>query len=156
MNALHISAVICAALVAGIFFAFSTFVMRALAKLEAREGIAAMQSVNVVVQNPWFFGVFFGAGILSIAGVLGALLAGDAGGRIAAFAGAALYLVGCIGVTAVKNVPLNDQLAKVEPTDEAAALFWDDYVTRWNRWNHVRTAACLLAAAAFSMALTTD
>jgi uncharacterized membrane protein len=33
-------------LVGGVFFAFSTFVMRALARVPAAQGIAAMQSIN--------------------------------------------------------------------------------------------------------------
>ena len=44
-----------ASLVAGIFYAFSTIVMQALGRLRPREGIVAMQSINVVVINPLFF-----------------------------------------------------------------------------------------------------
>jgi len=51
-----------AGLVAGIFFAFSAFVMTALGRLPAPKGIAAMQSINVAVLNPAFFSVFFGTG----------------------------------------------------------------------------------------------
>src|SRR5436190_5913255 len=36
-------------LIAGVFFAFSSFVMPALAKLPPAQGLAAMQSINVVV-----------------------------------------------------------------------------------------------------------
>jgi uncharacterized membrane protein len=39
-------------LMAGFFFAFSAFVMKALARHSAAEGIAAMQSINVAVINP--------------------------------------------------------------------------------------------------------
>ncbi|WP_010496926.1 hypothetical protein [Paenibacillus elgii] len=42
-------------LIAGLFFAFSTFVMSALARLPAEQGIAAMQSINVTVLNPLFY-----------------------------------------------------------------------------------------------------
>lgn len=41
-------------LIAGVFIAFSTFVMKALARLPPDEGIAAMQSINVSVLNSWF------------------------------------------------------------------------------------------------------
>jgi uncharacterized membrane protein len=47
-------------LIAGVFFAFSTFVMRALGRLPPHEGIAAMQSINIVVINPWFMTAFLG------------------------------------------------------------------------------------------------
>ena len=49
------------------FFAFSTFVMGALGRLPAAHGIAAMQSINVVVINPLFLGVFIGtAGLCAL------------------------------------------------------------------------------------------
>jgi uncharacterized membrane protein len=40
-------------LAAGIFYAFSSLVMRALAHISSPLGIAAMQSINVSVFNPW-------------------------------------------------------------------------------------------------------
>ena len=53
-------------LIAGAFFAFSSFVMGALGKLPASQGIAAMQSINVVVINPIFLGVLFGTAALAL------------------------------------------------------------------------------------------
>ncbi|HET9531010.1 MAG TPA: hypothetical protein VFQ92_11700, partial [Blastocatellia bacterium] len=47
-------------LIAGVFFAFSSFVMRALCRLPTREAIAAMKSINVAVLNAWFLGTFLG------------------------------------------------------------------------------------------------
>jgi uncharacterized membrane protein len=55
------------ALVAGIFFAFSTFVMKALGKLSPPQGVAAMQSINVAVINPWFLTAFFGTAVACVA-----------------------------------------------------------------------------------------
>ncbi|MGD9741821.1 MAG: hypothetical protein AB7V53_04220, partial [Dongiaceae bacterium] len=46
-----------AGLIAGLFFAFSSFVMAALARLPADQGVAAMQSINTAVLNPVFFAV---------------------------------------------------------------------------------------------------
>ena len=42
------TALLGSALVGGIFFAFSSFVMKALARVPPAEGIAAMQSINCV------------------------------------------------------------------------------------------------------------
>ena len=39
---------------AGVFFAFSSFVMKALARLQPAQGIAAMQSINLVAVTPGF------------------------------------------------------------------------------------------------------
>ncbi|MEH2408541.1 anthrone oxygenase family protein [Nostoc sp.] len=47
-------------LIAGVFFAFSTFVMNALARLQPAQGITAMQSINITVINPLFMAVFLG------------------------------------------------------------------------------------------------
>ncbi|HZD26142.1 MAG TPA: hypothetical protein VE631_07765 [Alphaproteobacteria bacterium] len=52
---------------AGLFFAFSAFVMKALAGLPPAGGIAAMQAINVAVLNRVFFAVFFGTAALSLA-----------------------------------------------------------------------------------------
>ena len=41
----------------------------------------------------------------------------------------------------------------LDPADPAAAGQWQDYLTGWTRWNHVRTLTSLGAAAAFSTAL---
>jgi uncharacterized membrane protein len=54
-------------LVGGIFFAFSNFVMKALARVPPAQGVAAMQSINVVVLNRWFFAVFFGTAVCCLA-----------------------------------------------------------------------------------------
>ncbi len=46
------TALLASALVGGVFFAFSSFIMKALARVPSAEGIAAMQSINVIVINP--------------------------------------------------------------------------------------------------------
>ncbi len=147
------AAVLGCGLVAGIFFAFSSFVMRALGRLPAKEGIAAMQAINITVLNPWFFAAFFGTAVACL--VLAVLALTGWNGAHAAYliAGSALYLLGTILVTIVFNVPLNDRLAKVDPESTDGTALWTHYLERWNRWNHVRTAASLAAAAAFMVAL---
>ena len=54
------------ALIAGVFFAFSSFIMKALARVPSHEGIAAMKSINVVVLNRSFLGVFIGTTAISL------------------------------------------------------------------------------------------
>jgi uncharacterized membrane protein len=147
MTQLLIATAIGAALVSGIFYAFSTFVMGALGRLEPRQGIAAMQSINIVVINPLFFLAFFGTGALCAATIVAALVPGTGVPLAPAVAGAVLYIVGCIGVTIAGNVPLNDRLAEVQPDDAGAESLWHMYLVRWTRWNHLRTAASLAASA---------
>lgn len=61
-------------LVAGIFFTFSTLVMRALAQLKPDRGIAAMQAINITVINPWFITAFLGTGLACIFLAIASLL----------------------------------------------------------------------------------
>ncbi len=154
MDILTFAAVLGSGLVAGIFFAFSTFVMRALGQLPANQGIAAMKAINVTVLNPWFFLAFFGTGAVCLPVAFLAL--GSAAGTHRAYllAGCALYLLGCLLVTVALNVPLNNQLASADPDSSRAKAVWADYLSRWTLWNHVRTAASLAAAGLFAMALS--
>jgi len=147
------TALLGSALVGGIFFAFSSFVMKALARVPCAEGIGAMQSINVVVLNPSFLGAFMGTAVVSL-GAGGLALAGW--GRPSApffLAGALFYLVGTSLVPALATVPLNDQLAAVSATEPAARDVWEHYVSRWTTWNHVRTAAALVAALLYTLGL---
>ncbi len=147
------TALLGSALVGGIFFAFSSFVMKALARVPAAEGITAMQSINIVVLNPSFLGAFIGTAVLSLAA--GGLALAGWGRPSASFflGGAIFYLVGTFLVTALGNVPLNDQLAAVSATDPGARDVWERYLGRWTMWNHVRTAAAMAAALLYSLGL---
>ena len=141
------------ALVGGIFFAFSSFIMKALARVPTAEGMVAMQSINVVVLNPSFLGAFVGTAVLSL-GAVGLALAGWGRPSAAFFLGGAIfYLVGTFGVTAFGNIPLNNQLAAVSATDPGARDVWEHYLGRWTRWNHVRMAAAMAAALLYSLGL---
>ena len=141
------------ALVGGIFFGFSSFIMKALAGVPSAQGIGAMQSINIVVINPSFLGAFFGTAVLSL--VVGGLALPSWGSPSASYflGGALFYLVGTILVTMLGNVPLNNQLAAVSTTDPAARDVWEHYLDRWTMWNHVRTAAAMVAALLHTLGL---
>src|SRR5688500_8679871 len=102
-------------LIGGCFFAFSTFVMKALKKLPPAEGVAAMQSINIVVINPWFLVPFLGTGLLCLLLAAGSFFTWRMPGAGFLAAGALLYVAGTLLVTMALNVPLNDALAKVVP-----------------------------------------
>ncbi|MGH9834781.1 MAG: DUF1772 domain-containing protein [Blastocatellia bacterium] len=140
-------------LMAGVFFAFSTFVMKAFARLSPAEGMAAMQSVNRAAINPLFLTVFFGTAAACGAALIASLLRWHAPGAGYLLVGSLLYLVGAFLVTTVFNVPMNNALAAVAPSDPEGASLWANYLTSWTAWNHVRTAAALAAAALLTLAL---
>ena len=141
------------AVIGGVFFAFSSFIMKALGRVPSAEGIAAMQSINVVVLNPSFLGAFMGTALIS---VLVAVLAVMGWGTPAApffLAGAFLYLVGTFLVTGLGNVPLNDQLAAVSADDPEANSVWKYYLERWTLLNTIRTVAAVAAVLMFTLGL---
>lgn len=158
MNSLATYAVIAAAIgcavIGGIFFAFSNFVMKALARLPAAEGMAAMQSINVVVLNKWFLGVFTGTALVSL------LLSGYAVANWSTasspwlLGGGVAYVVGSWLLTIAGNVPLNKRLAELSPRDGAAADAWQQYTSRWTSLNSQRALGSVVAALLFMIALT--
>ena len=156
-DGLHFALILVAALgsglIAGVFFAFSTFVMTALGRLPPAQGIAAMQSINVAVINPVFLGTLFGTGVVCVVLAVVALLGWQAPGAAWLLAGSLLYVVGDVGVTMAFNVPLNNALAAADPGSAEGAALWARYLTGWTAWNHVRTVAGLAATAAFILAL---
>lgn len=142
-----------AGLVAGVFFAFSSFVMPALARLPRLQGLVAMQSINVVVLNRSFLGLFFGTALGSGLLLLDALFRWSAPGARLRLVGGALYLLGSLLVTAACNVPWNQALASLLPEGKSAARAWVEFVSAWSFWNHVRTAASFGAAALLTLGL---
>ena len=140
-------------LMAGLFFAFSVSVMKALARLPSAEGIAAMQSINVAIINPVFLAAFFGTAVACVLVMIASFLRWHDFGAVYLLSGAALYLVGTFLVTLVFNVPKNNALASVAPANPESASLWTDYLSKWTAWNHVRAAAALAAATSLTIAL---
>ena len=126
--------------------------MGALTRLPAPHGIAAMQSINIVVINPVFLGVMFGTGA-ACAGLIAAALALAGAGAAYLLGGGVIYLAGCILVTMFCNVPRNNALAVLDASAVEAAALWQNYVPAWTAWNHVRMVASVVASALFILAL---
>ncbi|GAB3167591.1 DUF1772 domain-containing protein [Myceligenerans halotolerans] len=137
---LTVASVALLGLSAGVFHAFSSFVMSGLDRAGDRVAGEAMTGINDTAVRPAFMSVFFGALLVPAAtGVYG--LVADDGGAAWVLAAAAVYLVGAFGVTVARNVPLNNRL--LTAADKAAA--WRDYYRPWTAWNHVRTVASAAA-----------
>ncbi|NJN39038.1 MAG: DUF1772 domain-containing protein [Leptolyngbyaceae cyanobacterium CRU_2_3] len=150
---LTFTAAIGCGLVAGVFFAFSTFVMPALARLQPTQGIAAMQSINLTAINPLFMLALFGTAVACLFLGAFALLKWHQPSSVYLLFGSLLYLIGSILVTMVFNVPLNDALVAVKPDSTEGANLWAKYLTNWTFWNHLRTIAALAAAGLLTITL---
>ena len=112
----------------GLFFAFSSFVMTALARIAPEKGIAARQSINAAVFNPLFFAAFFGTPVACVVVAILTVIGWGEPGAQSALVGSVLYVVGTFLVTMVFNVPLNNALAALAPDSSAGAALWTRYV----------------------------
>ena len=140
-------------LMAGVYFAFSAFVMTSLGRLDQAAGIAAMNAINVDIVRSLFMPLFLGTTVAGAALVVMGVLRFSEPGAVSMIAGGGLYVIGMFVVTVVFNVPLNDALAAVQPSSPEAGAVWATYLKDWMFWNHVRTAASAAASALFIVAL---
>jgi uncharacterized membrane protein len=140
-------------MIGGVFFAFSNFVMKALAGVPDDHGLKAMQAINVTVLNPLFLTLFVGAAAICLVLGVFSVMRWQTPGAACLLIGGLLYFGGNFVVTAACNVPRNDALAQIGATDPQAVDAWRKYVDEWTRWNHVRTITAMAAAASFTIAL---
>ena len=150
---LLVAAAIGSGLIAGIFFAFSTFIMAAFARIPPEQGIAAMNSINIAIVRSPFMLLFIPVAILCIAIAVIAFMDWRGSASLWMIGGSATYLLGSFISTIVFNVPMNDALANASGSGSEAVSLWNRYLTDWTWWNHVRTIASLASAIAFVRAL---
>ncbi len=145
-------ALLVSAVLGGVFMAFSDLVMRSLAKADG--GSQAMQIINREVFTS-IFGALLWIMLMMALTIMGyALLYVNGPAKALVIAAAALYGVGVGVVSGAFNVPMNNILDAMDwPSVETASYFQTNYVPDWNRWNHVRTVACIAAAACYLAAL---
>ena len=96
--------------------------MKALARLPPAQGLAAMQSINVVVINPLFMGALFGTALACAVLVVAAFVEWGEAYSVYLLVGGLVYLVGAILLTIVYHVPRNDALAALDPNDADARI----------------------------------
>ena len=137
-------------LVAGVFFAFSSFVMPALARIAPSVGVQAMQSINIAVVRSMFLAEFIATTLLSAVLVVAPWwLGGGLTARLASVAGV-ISVVGSFGVTMWINVPLNDALAVAAADAPTTATLWTSYLHDWSMANSGRALASAFASVLFT------
>jgi uncharacterized membrane protein len=140
------AAAVTSAAVGGLFYAFSTFVMKGLDRTEPVQAITAMRGLNAEAQtNAPFLALFVGSALLALGAGVAAAVRLTQPGSGCVLAGAALGLVAFV-VTMAFNVPLNNRLDALDPNGLSGAdalRDWQAYLGPWTTWNHVRTVAPL-------------
>lgn len=145
--------IVACGLLAGLYFTFSAFAMTAFGRIDVPAGVAAMTSINRVIQRSLFMPLFVGSSLSSLAlAVIGAMHWGE-DGACGALAGGIIYFIGMFVVTMIFNVPRNNALEASDPASAAGQALWVRYCKEWTAWNHVRTFASTAAMILFVMAL---
>jgi uncharacterized membrane protein len=142
-----------AGLLAGNFFAFSVYLMKALGRLSAERGIVAMQAITTAIKGPVFLVVFFGTAALCAVLSGAAILSWPKPGSGYLLAGSLLFLSVTFPVTMMRNVPLNKELIAVTPDTKDGRELWKRFRASWGMWNHVRTITALGSCALLILAL---
>ena len=122
-------------LTSGLLFIFAFAVNPGLARLSEEEYFRAMKYINIVILNPIFFLVFMGP--LITMPILTYMSWNDSSMFILIPISTILYLLGVLLITAIKNVPLNNKLEKLNSTEFKGVFMW--YRKPWNFWHNIRT-----------------
>ena len=138
-------ATISAGLMAGVYFAFSAFIMRSLDQLGPVKAADAMNSINEVILHSWFMLLFFGSTLLYFMIVVVAVVSAEMSAHWLLLSSGVIYILGMFCCTAMFNVPLNNRLAQVKNDNSKKVEIWALYLQRWTRWNHLRGACSLIA-----------
>ncbi|MEO1059136.1 MAG: anthrone oxygenase family protein [Actinomycetota bacterium] len=151
---LLIGGVVSTGLMAGLFYGWSVSVIPGTRRLGSPDYVHLMQHINREILTPRFLVPFVGIPLILGAAAIMQFRAGDNRRGLIITASAMIYLVGVFGVTAARNVPLNDALDAFELSSATGRQIDErraSYETPWNRWNTVRTVANV---AAFTLAAT--
>ena len=146
-------AVILTGLSAGLFYAWSVSVIPGTEKVSDLTYLETMQSINRAILNFAFFSIFFGSILfLSIASIY------QLHNNMLTFwlmlASSVIYLLGTVGVTALGNVPLNNELEALNLAEIGSIKlkeFRTYYELNWNKFHLIRT---VFAVGSFLLAVT--
>lgn len=140
-------AIVCTALIAGLYYAYSCSVNPGLSRLNDLEYLQAMQEINRAILNPLFFLSFFGTLIfLPVSAYLNYPINTTRFYCLVVSAG--IYAIASFGVTIFGNVPLNEMLDKTDLASASAETLQKirtEFENPWNKFHSIRTFATILA-----------
>jgi uncharacterized membrane protein len=147
---LLVAAALCS-LVAGVLFAFAVVVMPGIGSLDDAGFLRAFQLIDRVIQKnqPLFVLVWVGSVLAVIAAAALGVWAVAGVDRVLVVVAALAHLLGVQAPTGLINIPLNNQLQRVDVaamTDETRRDARATFERRWNRWNAIRTVIALVVA----------
>lgn len=148
MQLFQILSIVLTGLLAGLFYGYECSVIDGLSKLSNDAYIQSFQSINKVIQNPYFFLSFIGSVfMLPIATWLSYNNQGNVSFYIL-LAATILYYINVFGITIFYNVPLNEQLANFSissATAEEISEMRQVFESSWNYYHTIRTISAITA-----------
>ncbi|MFW2380955.1 MAG: DUF1772 domain-containing protein [Acidimicrobiales bacterium] len=151
-----IAAIVVAGLMAGLLFGWLVSVIPGTSRVDDRTYVQTMQRINVAIINPAFVIPFMLTPLFLAGAAMLEYRVGNQRRGTALGAGAAVYVLGVLGVTVGGNVPLNNALDVFDlagATEKSLAVRRHSYEGPWNRWHGLRTAASIIAFALATSAL---
>jgi uncharacterized membrane protein len=149
--ALLLATLLCS-LVTGFLFAFAVVVMPGIASLDDARFLRAFQAIDRVIQNrqPLFVFVWVGSVLAVLAAAALGVWSATGVDRALVVVAALGYLAGVQAPTATVNIPLNNQIQRLDVatmTDAARRDVRERFERTWNQWNRFRTfvAFCVTA-----------
>jgi uncharacterized membrane protein len=147
---LLLAALLCS-LVAGFLLAFAIVVMPGIARLDDSAFLRAFQVIDRIIQNnqPLFMFVWVGSVLALMAAAVLGLWQLSGTDRVLVIAAALLYFLGVQLPTAAINIPLNNELQRLDldaASEAARERARSGFEPRWNRWNGIRTACSILTS----------
>lgn len=140
------------AVIAGVFSAFSEFVMSGLLRAAPAAGIESMQHINRTVLKTQFVAGIFLISVFSILFAAYGFFVYEGRALVLIILASLSYVAGVFLVTMFGNVPMNKKLEQFDCTSLAAAAYWLEYGRVWTRFNHLRSLGGLLTAALYVVA----
>jgi uncharacterized membrane protein len=148
-------------LMSGLLYGWSVSVIPGTKLVPAGNYVDTMQQINRAIINPAFVVPFMGIPLVLGGAALMQFRAGDHRRGWLLAGATATYVVGVLGVTIGRNVPLNDALDAFDlrgSTSDAVERRRTTYERPWNRWHQLRTIAGVgsFALAATAALVTAD
>ena len=143
------------AMMSGIYFTFSNFVMKAFEDIGAEKSVPAMNAINRVILRSWFMPLFFGSTLASAIIFLIVIMGWQQPSSTLLIIPSTIYFIGMFLCTIFFNVPLNNRLLAAEHASSTITnQTWSHYLKFWTRWNHLRTLSSLLASILYMYVLS--
>jgi len=138
------AAALSSGVMAGVYLAFSGFIMRSFNQLSASQSVAAMNAINVTIVRSVFMIIFFGSTIISVCLIVISMLYWDEAGAALVLIAGVVYFMGMFVCTVLFNVPLNNFLATLTDDSHNLQQAWTQYYKVWTSWNHLRVISSLV------------